>query len=214
MLNSFIGRKLRQTQAFTSGGVRIPVTEIEAGPCVVIQTKTKERDGYESIQLGFGTMKEKHSTKPLIGHIQKTGKATTLPRFFREVSFTKGEGETPPQSGETITIDKVFQTGDIVKVTGISKGKGFAGVVKRHSFRGGPRTHGQSDRERAPGSIGQTTTPGRVYKGKRMAGRMGSDRVSIRGLKIVEVKPEENKLIVKGLIPGALNSIVMIHKQV
>lgn len=215
MLQTLIGTKIQQTQMFTDAGVRIPVTDIATGNTVV-QIKTDKRDGYWAIQLGFGARKAKTTSKPLTGHLKKTGKGNLLPRFLREarVVSVKGEGEKLPFAVEDmISAEQVFKVGDTVKVSGISKGKGFQGVVKRHGFRGGPRTHGQSDRERAPGSIGQTTTPGRVYKGKRMAGRMGGERVTIRGLKVIHVDPQKNVVRIKGLIPGRIHTLVIIEKQ-
>lgn len=215
MLQTLIGTKIQQTQMFTDAGVRIPVTDIATGNTVV-QIKTDKRDGYWAIQLGFGTRKAKTTSKPLTGHLKKTGKGNLLPRFLREARTVsvKGEGEKLPFAvGDMISAEQVFKVGDTVKVSGISKGKGFQGVVKRHGFRGGPRTHGQSDRERAPGSIGQTTTPGRVYKGKRMAGRMGGERVTVRGLKVIHVDSQKNVVRIKGLIPGRINTPVIIEKQ-
>lgn len=181
MINAILGEKIKQSQKFLKDGTRIPVTIIEAGGNIVTAIKQN------SIQLGFG--------------INKT------PRFFREIRIT---GEEIPKLGAKITVCDVFKPGDLVEVTGISKGKGFAGVVKRWGFAGGPRTHGQSDRERAPGSIGQTTTPGRVYKGKKMAGRMGSTQTTLKNLEVVDIADE--KLIIKGLVPGGKNSLLIIKK--
>lgn len=221
MITAILGTKLGQSQTFTDDGRRIPVTRIQAGPCWVVAVS--DRGSYQSIQLGFGNLKT--ITKPLAGHVKKAG-LETKPRFLREVriipdrsgSTQISENPSPisgnlPKVGDTITINDVFKVGDAVRVTGISKGKGFAGVVKRHGFAGGPRTHGQSDRERAPGSIGQTTTPGRVYRGKRMAGHMGVTTVTIRGLKVVTIDPEKNILTVKGLVPGAKQGLLLIAKE-
>lgn len=214
MLNAILGKKLAQTQTFTEDGKRIPVTEILAGPCTVVQIKNQDHDGYWALQLGFENRTAKSINKPLKGHLKKTGQGNLEPRFLREVKFVqKSEDEVPFKIGDQIKIDQVLKVGDEVKVMGISKAKGFQGVVRRHGFAGGPRTHGQSDRERAPGSIGQTTTPGRVYKGKRMAGRMGGDRVTISGLKVISIDPEKNTVQVKGLVPGRVNTMVMITKQ-
>lgn len=200
MVNSILGKKMGSTQKFTQKGVRIPVTEIQAGPCPVIQIKDKK------IQLGFGT--RKNANKPTLGHI-KGAKLSFAPKFFKEVV---SEGEENITLGSEIKASDVLTPGDIIKVTGISKGKGFQGVVKRHGFHGGPKTHGQSDRERHPGSIGSTTTPGRVYKGKRMAGRMGGDTVTIKNLLVMDIDTEKNLLLVKGLVPGAKNGLLTITK--
>lgn len=183
---------------FLENGFRIPVTQIQVGENVVVRVKTKEKDKYSAIQLGFGrkkNKKENHKTTPL---------------FLREVRFADSDLSSVPPLGTKILATEVFKKGDVVDVVGVSKGKGYAGVVKRHHFKGGPRTHGQSDRERAPGSIGQTTTPGRVYKGKRMAGRMGHERVTVQNLKVVDV--DEERIWIKGLVPGSVNSLVMVKK--
>lgn len=181
MVNAILGEKIKQSQKFLEDGRRIPVTIIETGGNVVVAIKEK------TVQLGFGIKK--------------------VPRFFREIPL---EGKERPKLGAKITVDDVFKPGDLVEVTGISKGKGFAGVVKRWGFAGGPRTHGQSDRERAPGSIGQTTTPGRVYKGKKMAGRMGGRQTTLKNLEVVDIV--DGKLIIKGLVPGGKNSLLIIRK--
>ncbi len=199
MINSILGIKLGQTQQFTADGRMIPVTKILAGPCTVVQVKTQDKDGYWAVKLGLGTKRDRKK--------EKTGKET--PRFLREFKIDENE---KLEKGQLIKVEELFQVSDKVQVTGTSNGKGFAGVIKRWKFAGGPRTHGQSDRERAPGSIGQTTTPGRVYKGKRMAGRMGGERITIKGLQVVEVKPEENLLVVKGLVPGRKGNLVLISK--
>ncbi len=190
---------------FTDQGKRIPVTLIQAGPCWV--TEIEDTPSYKSIQLGFGTTRR--ISKAEEGHTKKAGLTNKL-RFLR--SFDVADiGDIKP--GSEIKLGDVFGVGDVIRVTGISKGKGFAGVVKRHGFAGGPRTHGQSDRERAPGSIGQTTTPGRVYRGKRMAGRMGSDRVTQRGLQVVAMDATTNMLTIKGLVPGGQNGLLIIQKE-
>lgn len=196
MIHALLGKKLNQLQRFLADGTRIPVTQVYVGLNPVVSLKTKEKNEYTAIQLGFGD--RKNSTKSL----------KTAPRILREVRINN-DSEIP-QVGDLLKASDVFKVGDIVDVVGVSKGKGFAGVVKRHHFKGGPRTHGQSDRERAPGSIGQTTTPGRVYKGKRMAGRMGHQNVTVKNLKVVDVL--EDMLSIKGLVPGAKNSILMIRK--
>ena len=213
MLNAILGTKLGQTQTFDEKGKCVPVTDIATGP-LVMQIKKTDPDGYWAIQLGFGTRKTKNTQKPLLGHLKKTGKGNLLPRFLREIKINKDDEEILKlKPGDTINPEQVFKVGDKVKVSGTSKAKGFAGVVKRHGFAGGPRTHGQSDRERAPGSIGQTTTPGRVYKGKRMAGRMGSQKTTIRGLKIFAIDNQNQIIRVTGLIPGNKNSPVLVEKQ-
>ena len=206
MIQTLIGKKIDQTQKFLENGKRVPVTLIHITDNAVLQVKTVEKDQYAAVQLGFGT-KKKNVTKSQLGHAKKAGldQAAT---YIREVRLV----DEAPAAGEFIAVDAVFKAGDIVSVSGVSKGKGFAGVVKRHGFGGGPKTHGQSDRERAPGSIGQTTTPGRVYKGKRMAGRMGSDNVTIENLIVVGIDPETKMLMVLGLIPGHRNGIVIVTK--
>lgn len=192
------------TQIFDERGEMIPVTLVEAGPCYITQVKTEEKDGYTALQLGFG--ETKRLNKPQRGHLKE------LPplRYLREVRVEDVRGY---QAGQKFDAS-LFSVGDLVDVTGISKGKGFAGVMKRHGFRGGPATHGQSDRARAPGSIGGTTTPGRVFKGMRMAGRMGNERVTIQNLKVVLVDPGRNLLGVRGSLPGNRGGLVMVRKAV
>jgi len=199
-----IGKKSEQKQAFLENGKRIPLTILTVSGNVVCQIKTADHDGYNAVQLGFSTTKKTNRAKQ--GHITKAG-LTQMPRFFREIRVDESVEATP---GSLISVLDVLKAGDIVNITGISKGKGFAGVVKRHHFRGGPRTHGQSDRERAPGSIGQTTTPGRVYRGKRMAGHMGVDTVTVQNLEIIDVI--DDMIFVKGLVPGPRGSILTIIK--
>lgn len=215
MLTAILGKKRAQTQMFTEDGQRIPVTEILAGPCTVVQIKTLGHEGYWALQLGFDSRNSKHVGKPIAGHMKKTGQGNNLPRFLREVKLemAKDAVEVPFKVGDQIGAAQVLKIGDRVQVTGVSKAKGFQGGVKRHGFRGGPRTHGQSDRERAPGSIGQTTTPGRVYRGKRMAGRMGGARLTVKGLKVVAIDEKTHLVRVKGLIPGNLEGLVLIQKQ-
>lgn len=207
MMHTLLATKGIQTQTFTEDGKRIPVTVVVAGPCWV--TKVIDGQSYKSLQLAFGNTK--HISKAQEGHIKKAG-LSNKPRFLREIRVT----EVPEgiQLGAELKVSDIFAVGDTVRVTGISKGKGFAGVVKRHGFAGGPRTHGQSDRERAPGSIGQTTTPGRVYRGKRMAGRMGGDQVTVKGLKVVVVDAETNTLQIKGLVPGRHDGLLIVKKEV
>jgi len=203
-MQAIIGQKVSQTQKFLEDGRRIPVTQVNiTGGNVVVQSKTKDKEGYDSIQLGFGS--KKRGNKPLIGHVKKAS-LTEASLFLKEVGI---DGEMP-EIGTVIKATDVLKPGDIVDVIGVSKGKGYAGGVKRHHFKGGPRTHGQSDRERAPGSIGQSTTPGRVYRGKRMAGRMGHERVTVANLTIVEVT--DDGVLIKGLVPGPVNNLIMITK--
>ena len=202
MLQGFLGKKIGMTQIFREDGRVVPVTIIEAGPCVVTQVKTKETDGYEAVQLGFGEVKRRN--KPLSGHL----KDSRLSRFLREVT---ADDTSEFEVGQTISVD-IFQAGEKIDIIGRSKGRGFAGVMKRWGFAGGPKTHGQSDRARAPGSIGGGTTPGKVYKGLKMAGHMGNRRITVKGLEIVEVDAERNLLLIKGGIPGATNSLVQIRR--
>ena len=203
MLQGFLGKKIGMTQIFREDGRVVPVTVIQAGPCVVTQVKTLENDGYEAVQLGFGDVKRRN--KPQAGHL----KNSKLSRYLREVST---DDTSEFEVGQTISVD-IFETGEKVDVIGKSKGRGFAGVMKRWNFGGGPRTHGQSDRARAPGSIGGGTTPGKVYKGLKMAGHMGNRRITVKGLEIVEIDSERNLLLVKGGIPGATNSLVQIRRK-
>lgn len=207
-LQTILGTKIGQTQKFTSEGVRIPVSLIQAGPCVVVQVKRQGKDGYDALQLGFGERREKITPKPVREHIKKAG-IQKIPRFLREIRLGESEEFKP---GDEIKIGDVLKPGDIVNVTGISKGRGFAGGVKRWGFAGGPKTHGQSDRERAPGSIGSATTPGRVLKGKHMAGRMGGEQVTVRNLLVMETDEEKNQILVKGVIPGARRGLIFIEK--
>ena len=194
------------TSVFSADGKNVPCTVIEVGPCVVTQVKTVETDGYNAIQLGFGAQKEKHLTQPEIGHFKKAGVAPQ-----RHLAEFKGfEGEY--KMGDTITVD-FFSEADFVDVVGTSKGKGFQGVVKRHGFGGvGQSTHGQHNRLRAPGSVGACSYPAKVFKGMRMAGQMGNERVTVQNLQVVKIIPEHNLMMIKGSIPGAKGSIVMIEK--
>ena len=205
MANMILGRKLGMTQVWSDDDEIIPVTVIEAGPCVVSQVKTKETDGYEAIQMGFGTIKDKHVNKPMAGHFAKAGVAPM--RYLREVRVDDASAH---ETGEVITIDS-FAEVEKVNVTGTSKGKGFAGVMKRHGFAGGPGGHG-SHFHRAPGSIGQCASPSRVLKGVRMAGHMGDERVTVRNLKVVRIDAEHNVILVKGAVPGGNNGLVMIRE--
>ena len=203
-INGFIGKKLDQTQGFLEDGRRIPLSMILVSGNFVTQVKTLEKDHYSAIQMGFG--EKKKTNKAELGHTKKAG-LTKTPRFFREV---RGDDTTGVEVGSEVNIAEMLEVGDVIDVTGTSKGKGYAGVVKRHHFKGGPRTHGQSDRERAPGSSGQTTTPGRVYKGKRMSGRMGNEQVTVKNLEVLNVDGE--LVYVKGLVPGIKGSILMVKK--
>ncbi|MCL4359919.1 50S ribosomal protein L3 [Patescibacteria group bacterium] len=206
MLTSLLGYKKEQGQRFTGDGRRIPVTTIVAGPSWI--TRVEHTPSLKRIEIGFGIAK--HLTKAQEGHQKKAGLPQKL-RFLRSVKVSEiGEQDKP---GTEVHIADIFSPGDRIMVSGISKGKGFAGGVKRHGFAGGPRTHGQSDRERAPGSIGQTTTPGRVYRGKRMAGRMGNDRVTVRGLSVVAVDSNTHTITVQGLVPGPRESFLIIRKE-
>ena len=204
-INSLIGKKTEQLQGFLQDGKRVPLTVVQMSGNFITQIKKLDKEGYNSLQLGIETKKK--ARKSIVNHGKKAGLKNT-PRFFREIRVEDTEGAT---LGAEVNIKEVFTAGDLIDVTGVSKGKGFAGGVKRHGFHGGPKTHGQSDRHRAPGSIGQGTTPGRVYKGKRMAGRMGSDTVTLKNLEIIEVK-EDGAVLIKGLIPGGVNSIVVVKK--
>jgi large subunit ribosomal protein L3 len=210
MLNAILAEKIKMSQSFVEGA-RIPITEVVAGPCVVTQIKKDKQMGYWSIQIGFGKKKIKNTSKPLQGHLKKIIKKEDkyAPRYLREIRVSE---EPKLQIGDVINLSDVFKEGDFIEVTGISKGKGFAGVVKRHHFAGGPKTHGQSDRLRAPGSIGQGTTPGRVYKGKRMAGKMGREKVTVKNLQIISIDKEKNKVDIRGPVPGRNRGLLLIRK--
>jgi len=205
MVKGLIGKKLKMMQTFDEHGRVKAVTKIQISPNYVVQIKQTDKDGYSSAQLG--SEKRKKATKPLVGHTKKAD-LDFVPRYLREVEFS---GEL--KVGQKTSLDQVFKHGGLVDITGVSKGKGFAGVVKRWGFAGGPRTHGQSDRERAPGSIGATTTPGRVFKGMKMAGHLGSKRVTVRGLEILNIDKENDELWVSGSVPGANGSLVIIKNS-
>jgi len=208
MLNTILGKKMNMSQVFI-GETRVPVTKVVAGPCVVTHVKNQDRDGYWAVQIGYGERKLKNTSKALQGHLKGVTKEKVTPRFLREVRVN----ETPKEKvGDELNVSDVFKKGDIVSVTAKSKGKGFAGVVKRWGFAGGPKTHGQSDRWRAPGSIGQGTTPGRVWKGKKMAGRMGYDTITINGLTVVDLDPKNNELVLSGSIPGPTGGLLSIRR--
>jgi large subunit ribosomal protein L3 len=202
-----LGRKLGMTSIFSQTGEYVPCTVIEAGPCAVVQVRSKEKDGYTAVQIGFEDIPERKVSQPQIGHFKKSGVSPKRHlREFRSETVTL----TP---GEILTVDSILKKGDKVKVSGTSKGRGFQGVMKRHHFSGvGMSSHGQSDRQRHPGSIGSSSFPSRVFKGMRMAGRMGGTTISIRNLEVLDVMPEQNLLIIKGSIPGSINSIVEIVK--
>jgi len=207
-VSGLLGKKIGMTSIFDDNGQMIPCTIIEAGPCYVTQVRTKDRDGYEAVQLGFDEIKERLVNKPLKGHFKTSG--TKPLRLLSEFRIFNG---THFQVGQEVRVD-TFTQGDIVDVSGRSKGRGFQGVVKRHHFGGvGMATHGASDRVRAPGSIGASSYPSRVMKGRRMAGRMGGERVTVKNLRVLKVIVESNILIVKGSVPGAINSYLEIVKQ-
>ena len=195
------------TSVFSADGKNVPCTVIEVGPCVVTQIKTVESDGYEAIQLGFEQKKDKHTTKPMAGHFSKAGVAPQ--RHLAEFKGFEGEYKL----GDTITVDGLFAEADFVDIQGTSKGKGFQGVVKRHGFGGvGQSTHGQHNRQRKPGSIGACSYPAKVFKGMRMAGQMGNEKVTVQNLQVLKVLPEHNLMMIKGSIPGSKGSIVIIEK--
>ncbi|HRR62672.1 MAG TPA: 50S ribosomal protein L3 [Paludibacteraceae bacterium] len=201
-----IGKKIGMTSVFSEDGKNVPCTVIEAGPCFVTQVKTKEKDGYEAVQLGFQTKNEKHTIKSEMGHFKAAG---VLPQRHL-VEFKDFEKELKP--GDVLTVE-IFEENSYVDIIGTSKGKGYQGVVKRHNFSGvGETTHGQHNRQRAPGSLGASSFPSRVFKGMKMGGRMGGNRTTVQNLLVLKVIPEHNLLVVKGSIPGAKNSIVIINK--
>jgi large subunit ribosomal protein L3 len=202
-MEAILGKKLGMTQVFTREGEARGVTVVEAGPCVVVQIKTQEKDGYDAIQIGFGA--RKHVNDPLRGHMKRLGQF----RYLREIRVPDPNAY---EIGQKLGAE-LFEEGDIVDVVGTSKGRGFAGGVKRHHFHGGPKTHGQSDRHRAPGSIGSGTTPGRVRKGLRMAGHMGDARVTVKNLKVFESNPARGLLLIEGSVPGGVNGLLRIAKK-
>lgn len=205
-MSGLIGKKIGMTSIFDENGKNIPCTIIQAGPCVVTQVRTKEVDGYDALQLGFDDKAEKRATKAELGHFKKAGSSVK-----KKVIEFQGFEENY-KLGDTITVD-FFAEGEFVDVSGISKGKGFQGVVRRHGFGGvGQTTHGQHNRLRAPGSVGASSYPSRVFKGMRMAGRMGAEKVTVQNLKVLKVVAEKNLLVVKGCIPGHKNAYVTIHK--
>ncbi|MCJ7554341.1 MAG: 50S ribosomal protein L3 [Ignavibacteriaceae bacterium] len=207
-MSGLIGKKIGMTSIFNPDGEIIPVTVIQTGPCQVISIRTKEKDGYEALQLGFGEKKEKNITKPVLGHFKKNNiSPKNVIKEFRKFNISDYK------IGDEIKVD-FFSEGEFIKVRGKSKGKGFQGVMRRHGFSGvGGTTHGQSDRLRAPGSIGSSSYPSRVFKGMKMAGRMGNENVTVSNLKVVKIIPDQNLIMVKGATPGAINSIVELIKK-
>jgi large subunit ribosomal protein L3 len=207
-MSGIIGKKIGMTSIYDEAGKNLPCTVIEAGPCVVTQVRTIENDGYEAIQLAFDEKKEKHTTKALKGHFAKAG--VTPKKVVAE--FTRFEAGHQKKFGDVLKVD-IFTEGEFIDVVGISKGKGFQGVVKRHGFTGvGGQTHGQHDRLRAPGSVGASSWPSRVFKGTRMAGRMGGQRVKVINLQILKIDPEKNLILVKGAVPGCNGSYVIVER--
>ncbi len=207
-MNGLIGRKVGMTNIFDQDGINVACTVVEAGPCIVTQIKSEESDGYDAIQLGFGEAKTKNTSKAQQGHLQK---AKTGPK--RKIVEFRDFDIVEKQLGEIIKVDEVFEEGDFVNAIGTSKGKGFQGVVKRHGFAGvNDATHGQHNRQRAPGSIGAASYPARVFKGMRMAGRTGGNRVKIKNLRIVRILPDRNLILVKGAIPGHKGSFIVLEK--
>jgi large subunit ribosomal protein L3 len=201
-----IGKKIRMTQVFDDSGRVQPVTVISAGPCFVTQIKTAETDGYDAVQISFEEIKEKHLKKPQAGLYKKAG--VEPQKYLREFKILGG---SDLKQGDALKVD-MFSEGEMVQISGISKGRGFQGAMKRHGFSGANKTHGQSDRWRAPGSLGQSSSPSRVFKGIKMAGRMGGDRITIASTSVIKIDAEKNLLFVKGPVPGSTNSLVEIHK--
>ncbi len=208
MLTGLIGKKITMEQDFTEDGKVVPLTVVELGPCRVLQTKTKDSDGYQAVKLAFGQGKGKYNKKPTLGEAKKA-KLDFAPEKIVEI---RGRFGDDIKIGQEITLDQVFAKGDKVKVSGTSKGRGFAGVIKRWGFHGGPQTHGQSDRLRAPGSIGQGTDPGRVHKGKKMPGHFGVDKVTVKNLAVFKIDKENNRLYLTGAVPGSRGGYVAVEK--
>ncbi len=210
-MSGIIGKKIGMTSVYGANGNNIPCTVIEAGPCVVTQVKDEDTDGYTAVQLGYGDRKEKNTPKALLGHFAKAN--TTPKKELVEFRDFRVEFEGGVQLGQEIKVGDVFVEGDFVDAIGTSKGKGFQGVVKRHGFGGvGQRTHGQHNRDRAPGSIGGASYPARVFKGMRMAGRTGGNRVKVLNLQVVKIVPDKNLILVSGSVPGANNSTIILEK--
>ncbi len=206
MLNGLIGKKLGMTQVFTRDGRCVPVTVIKAGPCTVLQKKTKAKDGYDAVQLGFEAKPARKTNKPMMGHFRKADAGA-----FRKIAEFRTDDIDSFEVGQSIDIEG-FKAGDKITVTGRSKGRGFQGVIKRHGFGGGRETHGSTN-HRGPGSIGQCAWPSRVFKGHKMAGHMGNERVTVRNLEVIEVDKQNNLLLVKGSVPGANNNFVLIRRK-
>lgn len=207
-MNGLIGKKIGMTSIFNEAGRNIACTVIEAGPCVVTQVKTEETDGYEALQLGYSDAKEKNTSRALLGHFKQAG---TGPK--RKVVEFREFDAVEKAAGDTVTVDEIFAEGDYINAIGTSKGKGFQGVVKRHGFAGvNDATHGQHNRQRAPGSIGAASYPAKVFKGMRMAGRTGGSRIKVKNLQVVKIFPEQNLILVKGAIPGHKGSYVILEK--
>ncbi|MDX1547737.1 MAG: 50S ribosomal protein L3 [Rhodothermales bacterium] len=208
-MSGMLGKKIGMTSVFDDQGNNIPCTVIEAGPCVVTQVKEVEgKDGYVAVQLAFGDKKEKHTTKAMRGHFEAAG--TEPKRRLKEF----GRFADDVALGDEVRVEDLFEEGELIHVRGTSKGKGFQGVVRRHGFRGvGDRTHGQHNRERAPGSIGASSDPSRVFKGMRMGGRMGNDQVKVKNLRVVRILPDHNLILVKGAVPGPKNGFVELYKK-
>jgi large subunit ribosomal protein L3 len=208
MSNTILGKKLGMTQIFDHLGNAVPVTLIQAGPCIVTQIKTDEKEGYSAIQLGFEDKKEKRTTKPALGHLAKSG--TSPKRYLREAPVSEpGNYEL----GQVITAG-IFQVGDTVDISGTSKGKGFAGVMKRHGFKGFKATHGTHESKRGPGSIGASADPAKVFKGKKMPGQMGNRKVTVQNLKVVDVREGQNLIAIKGPVPGGKNGFLIIRHAI
>lgn len=204
MVNTILGRKLGMTQVWNEDDNLIPVTVIQAGPCTISQIKSKETDGYAAVQIGYGDIKEKHVTKPMAGHFAKAGVAPS--KYLREVRV---EDPSAYKVGDQVTVEQFAET-KLVDVTGTSKGKGFAGVMKRYNFKGGPGGHG-SHFHRVPGSVGQCATPSRVFKGLRLPGHMGDERVTVRNLEVISVDVDQNLIIVKGAVPGGKGALLAVR---
>ena len=205
-MRGLIGKKIGMTQVFNSEGQSVPVTVIEAGPCVVTQVKTQKNDGYEAIQVGYGARKDKHSNKSLDGHFKKAN--TKAKRFLAEFIPVP---DYDYKTGQKFSVS-LFKKGEYVDVSGSTKGRGFSGVMKRHGFGGGPKTHGQREHPRSAGSIGQASDPSRVFKGMKMAGQYGNKRMTVRNLEVVSINKDKNYILLKGAVPGAKNGIIYITK--
>ncbi|MEL6822645.1 MAG: 50S ribosomal protein L3 [Calditrichota bacterium] len=206
-MSGMLGKKIGMTRIFDESGNAVPVTVVKAGPCYITQLKTEETDGYSAVQVGFDEKKEKNTTQPILGHLNKAGAPPV--RILKEFPLDVTE---ELKAGDVLNAD-YFEEGDVVKVTGLGKGRGFTGVIKRHNFGGGRGSHGQSSMQRAPGSVGQSSYPSKVFKGMKMAGRKGGNRVSIKGLQVMRVDAESNLLFIKGSVPGSRNSFIEIVKQ-